>query len=603
MRTIGEKLHKLAFGFVQVVTLILAAILFLGGFLFTCYAENMDTQVVLTRWDSPLWNVLGMVVMAALFLGTLRLVCKNAARLKKLLLCLTFAWIIVLGVVLILFSKTVPAADAMSVYAAAEGLAAGDTSVIHPTDSYLSFYPQQVGLMAFLEVLFRIWNLLSKVLSLVTSASLPAYHFIKGIYVLLLCAAVYFQYQAVHLLWENDVTDCIYLLLAGANLPMIMYSSFVYGEIPSFTAFSVGLYYLLKCARRCRGNHTSICETAVSLKNTSGTGLKDNNQEGKVMPTKNKNTISPPVYAIVSILFFALSVMLRKNSLILIIAVLLAVFFEGLRQKHKKLLSASLLYVLVCGAAAWSILPLVQTSYELRANNTLNSGVPAMAYFAMGMQEASRGCGWYNGFNIETYQEASMDTELANELSRQAIAERLNYFKEHPGYAANFYLQKHLSQWADGTYASRQATLATFGGRREFFNSLYAGDLSKIFIEYGNVYQNVLYLGALLFCVGQLTKQKLHCKKNKSDTSNASELLRQHCENKVSSQKETLSFHNTLLAYIGLIGVVGGFLFHIIWEANSRYIFVYGLLLMPYAAKGLSGLERVFRIILQKVKK
>ena len=41
--------------------------------------------------------------------------------------------------------------------------------------------------------------------------------------------------------------------------------------------------------------------------------------------------------------------------------------------------------------------------------------------------------------------------------------------------------------------------------------------------------------------------------------------------------------------YLGLIGVTGGFLFHIIWEANSRYIFLYSLLLMPYCAMGLSG--------------
>ena len=40
--------------------------------------------------------------------------------------------------------------------------------------------------------------------------------------------------------------------------------------------------------------------------------------------------------------------------------------------------------------------------------------------------------------------------------------------------------------------------------------------------------------------------------------------------------------------YLGLIGVIGGFLFHIIWEANSRYIFLYSLLLMPYCARGLS---------------
>ena len=44
----------------------------------------------------------------------------------------------------------------------------------------------------------------------------------------------------------------------------------------------------------------------------------------------------------------------------------------------------------------------------------------------------------------------------------------------------------------------------------------------------------------------------------------------------------------------GLIAVLGGFLFHTIWEANSRYIFVYSLLLMPYCAAGIhDGLVRL----------
>jgi len=538
MQSFRKKIHNLALSSVQIITLLLTFFLFIGSFLATCYAENMDTQVVLTRLDSPIWNILGILVMLTLFLGAIKLLGQNIYKLKKLLLVLTLGWIILLGVMLILFSKTVPAADAMSVYAAAESLAAGNTSVIHPTDSYLSYYPQQVGLMAFLELLFRIWNLFCKLLPL--AASLPAYHFIKGIYLLLLCAAIYFQYKSVHLLWENDATDCLYLLLAGTNLPMIMYSSFVYGEVPSFTAFSVGLYCLLLGIRQI---HTYTVSPPVIV---------------------NKTSLRALFTLIISILFLVLSVMLRKNSLILIIAVLLAVFFESLRQKSKTGFICALAYVLICATLSCSILPLVQKSYELRANNTLKSGVPAMTYLAMGMQEASRGCGWYNGFNIDTYRNAGMDSSLANEQARLAISDRLAEFKSNPGYAFDFYLQKHLSQWADGTYASRQATLATFGGRREVFHSLYAGNLSKYFIEYGNVYQNVLYLGVVIFCLGAVISGKRISK---------------------SKQKAT-AFYNSLYMYIGLIGVIGGFLFHIIWEANSRYIFVYGLLLMPYAAKG-----------------
>lgn len=46
--------------------------------------------------------------------------------------------------------------------------------------------------------------------------------------------------------------------------------------------------------------------------------------------------------------------------------------------------------------------------------------------------------------------------------------------------------------------------------------------------------------------------------------------------------------------YMGMIAVLGGFLFHMVWEANSRYIFPYFLLLLPYAALGLEMIPALF---------
>ena len=161
-----------------------------------------------------------------------------------------------------------------------------------------------------------------------------------------------------------------------------------------------------------------------------------------------------------------------------------------------------------------------------------------------------------------------MDSALANEISRQAVLERLAYFREHPGYAVDFYARKHLSQWADGTYASRQATLAAYGGRIGFFQEVYDGSLSSAYIEWGNAWQNVLYLGTLVFCVSTVHRKRKNTATAPQDS-------------------DTDSLYLSLYLYVGLIAVLGGFLFHILWEANSRYIFLYSLLLMPYCAAGI----------------
>lgn len=331
-----------------------------------------------------------------------------------------------------------------------------------------------------------------------------------------------------------------------------------------------------------------------------------------------------------SILFLTLSVMLRKNSLIPIIAVLLVLLFEALRPGRNGKMRLGLLIMAVCLAVtSVGILPLVQKCYEKKAGNTLSSGVTAMSYLAMGMQEASRGCGWYNGFNIDTYDTAGMDTALANEISRLAIDERLTYFREHPGYTADFYLHKHLSQWADGTYASRQATLATYGGRSAFFKEVYEGSLSGGYIEWCNAWQNVLYLGVLVFCIGSLKNRRkskvvghmadqtaVHTAgctaDHMADQLDADQLgadrhgadrhgADRHGADRLGADRHGADRHGAdrlaadrLYIYVGLIAVLGGFLFHTFWEANSRYIFSYSLLLMPYCGAGVyTGICRI----------
>lgn len=554
-------IYRLGLNIVMLLTLLLSMLLFAGSFLTTCYADNMETQQVLLRPDNPLWNLLELAGFGLLFCGCLYLYEKIGEKFRRGLLVFTLTFVFGLGILLILFGRTVPAADALSVYNAAAEWILGNTDIIHPTVSYLSYYPQQIGLMAFLELLLRIWNL--------TGLSVPAWHFIKLVYVCLLCGAIWFQYLSLQYLWPENYKkiSCCYLVLVCCNLPMIMYSSFVYGEIPSFAALSVGCYLLLRLLG-------SI---------SPGGSYRDNVSRNNAPSVTAYDYVPRMLRQILftgfgSILFLTLSVMLRKNSLIPVIAVLLVLLFEALRPGRNGKMRLGLLIMAVCLAVtSVGILPLVQKCYEKKAGNTLSSGVTAMSYLAMGMQEASRGCGWYNGFNIDTYDTAGMDTAIANEISRLAIDERLTYFREHPGYTADFYLHKHLSQWADGTYASRQATLATYGGRSAFFKEVYEGSLSGGYIEWCNAWQNVLYLGVLVFCIDSLKKRR----KSKVVGHMADQTAGQHGADR-------------LYIYVGLIAVLGGFLFHIFWEANSRYIFSYSLLLMPYCGAGVhTGICRI----------
>ena len=622
-------IYLLGLNIVMLLTLLLSMLLFAGSFLTTCYADNMETQQVLLRPDNPLWNLLELAGFGLLFCGCLYLYEKIGEKFRRGLLVFTLTFVFGLGILLILFGRTVPAADALSVYNAAAEWILGNTDIIHPTVSYLSYYPQQIGLMAFLELLLRIWNL--------TGLSAPAWHFIKLVYVCLLCGAVWFQYLSLQYLWPEKYKkiSCCYLVLVCCNLPMIMYSSFVYGEIPSFAALSVGCYLLLRLLGGVSpgGSYRDNVSPCGSSPDSS---YRDNVSRNDAPSVTAYDYVPRMLRQILftgfgSILFLTLSVMLRKNSLIPVIAVLLVLLFEALRPGRNGKMRLGLLIMAVCLAVtSVSVLPLTQKIYEKKAGNTLSSGVTAMSYLAMGMQEASRGCGWYNGFNIDTYDTAGMDTALANEISRLAIDERLTYFREHPGYTADFYLHKHLSQWADGTYASRQATLATYGGRSAFFKEVYEGSLSGGYIEWCNAWQNVLYLGVLIFCIDSLKKRRESRAAGHMDGRTANRMAEhtagrtadQMAEHTAGRTADPIVGHTAgrtadpivghtagrtadrpgtdrlgtdhLYVYVGLIAVLGAFLFHTFWEANSRYIFSYSLLLMPYCGAGVyTGICRI----------
>lgn len=500
---INNWLYQFGYKFLGLFGLLFLGLLTLSTLLVNFYAEDMDSQVSEAHVNVLFLRLFGVLCIAALMLLIRRCCMHKLPCGKCLLLFLASCWIIGWGIYLVRVGKTIPQADSACVYSIGEAFAQHNFQMIHPTDSYLSYYPQQIGLSAFYGVVMWLWNLFP--------FSTPAYQILKCINVLCAWLILYSQYRTTHLLFGKDQADILYLLLAMFHAPLIMYTSFIYGEIPAFALFSAGVWLLL--------------EAVLSH-------------------------IRPAVLLPVSAAALILSVALRKNTLVLIIAVCIALFWEWLRTHRHGLI----IYGLCLMLGAMSILPGIQSFYEHRAGNTLSSGVPAIAYLAMGMQEASRGNGWYNGFNFYTYQDTGMDTQATAVISRQAISDRLETFREDPGYALSFYRDKFLSQWTDGSYFCRQATQVSLGERTGLLAAIYDGSLSDAFMHFCNLWQTLIYLCALLCLLPTIRRQ---------------------------NQQTSFLFH------IGLIGVLGGFLFHMIWEANSRYIFPYALLLLPYAAGGL----------------
>ncbi len=161
--------------------------------------------------------------------------------------------------------------------------------------------------------------------------------------------------------------------------------------------------------------------------------------------------------------------------------------------------------------------------------------------------------GWYN-YRIADLRYSNPKPENTKYLFNILIQERMKHFREDPKGMTEFYLRKTRSMWAE----------PSFGGLFYNQNLQYEEEndaeypIGYYFIQY---YQRalifIIFGGSILVLI-----------KNRKNLSNEMVLL--------------------------ITIFIGGFLFHILWEAKSRYIFPYVMVLIPISAIELNA-KNIFK--------
>ena len=251
-------------------------------------------------------------------------------------------------------------------------------------------------------------------------------------------------------------------------------------------------------------------------------------------------------YPIFASIFTMFAYMMRMNSLIFIIATviyLLLYLFKDIKNRKIKenliIIGITILYVII------SIVPsgIVQNYYLNKYNMDKNAEYPIISYFLMAMEESWRGNGWYNE-DIGEYALKNIDKAKVEYVDR--IKNRLKYFSENIDYTFNFYKDKIASMWAENTYS---AVRNNFSGDDE------AVEKANDIIEF---YQKALLLVTCVCCLIFLIQNR----------------------------------KNISLDIIFLITIfIGGFSFHILWEAKSRYIIPYIVVLIPVASMTIKNIK------------
>ncbi len=392
---------------------------------------------------------------------------------------------------------------------------------------YMFIYPFQIGYVA-----------IGQFLSAVAGESNYFCYQILNLIAIIL--TIFFLYKMTYELFEDERVCDIFVLLSFLLFFFFTYVTYVYNDIWSVTPGVMALYYEILYLKRKK--------------------IRDE---------------------ILAAVFLGFACMLKTNlyiALIAMVIILFADFADEILERRsrkgekprktsrgssgKKFLIA-VLFAIILFASAIIPLKLIGQIYEEKAGlSEYPRGVPKSTYFAMAMQEGEGEWGWYNGFNRNTYEAAGYDYEIADEMAKQAIEERLSEFSDRPLHALRFYARKFLSQWADPTFVSLrnlELSMRHSDTDSSFARSLVYGKFSSIFQAVMDVEHFLVFLGLLVYCVLTIKNRSL-----------------------------------TMVQALPVLFVFGGMLFHQLWEGSSRYIIRYFLTLMPLSAY---GLEKLFRKI------
>ncbi|MFQ8842984.1 MAG: hypothetical protein ACLR8P_20995 [Clostridium fessum] len=72
----------------------------------------------------------------------------------------------------------------------------------------------------------------------------------------------------------------------------------------------------------------------------------------------------------------------------------------------------------------------------------------------MGLEESKRGPGWYNGYQVKLFQKADGDADLAAAWAQADLRKTISDMAEEPAKAADFFVRKIESIWAEPTFQS-----------------------------------------------------------------------------------------------------------------------------------------------------
>lgn len=492
------KLNRILTKLYMIPISILLGITFLYSIRKSTYFElNLENETPSYSNDPIVIMLLVLVGASFLFLVLYRFIVKGKIK-KSVVRIVGIAWGVIISALAVYVYRCGVSSDAWHVNRFAEAFMAGNYELF-TTDKYLMIYPFQAFMAVYFELVYTLFGINNYI----------AFQIINVIFIgLMLWGLQLVTAEA----FEEECVSILLPVVSMMYIPLFLFSTLSYGDIPGLSLGVWAIYFTIRYLKT------------------------------------DKWQFNIPVAVL-----FCLAIMVKENSKILLMAygiIMLLKVFED-KKWFRLLLMVAVVCISLSGTAV------IKQVYVNKAGiEEFPKGTPTLSWVVMGVQdsdESSHGCGWYNGYTIDIYNECGGDYEAANEKCKEAIAEAVKGHLNNPGHAVYYYVKKWMSSWNNPDFMIQQLTE---------WNSRHSENkipLTDVFI-YGqgrtvmywimNFCHMVVMFFAFLGAVGVVKNWSL------------------------------------VRAYI-LLNVCGGMVFHeLVWETSGRYVHPYYVLLMPIAGYG-----------------
>lgn len=421
----------------------------------TTYMElYLDTEKPLYKADSPILLLLLTFVFMMLclfFFHKIKITPKLCAFFEKTSLIFT----VCISLFIIFLFRVRVSCDSEHLSNIAIAFLNGDYSSL-TGDGYLVHYPHQLGMIGLFQIVYAVFGVNHfTVLQLLNVAAVVS--------------AVYYLHRITEEMFHQPQIQILLSVLCMGLLPLYLYTTFIYGDIPGLGLSMPALYY----------------------------GIRYLNSNRKV-------------FIIPSVACMALSIILKSNNTILLTAMVILLILHRIQSKDKYALLFALLLIAVSRLATAGV-----NSYYAHASGLekISSGIPKVAWVAMGLQENDYlENGWYNSYNWNIYSENNHDTDATTKACIESIQNSLQRFAQAPQSCIRFFYKKFISQWNDPGYQS-QITIEWYSRHRDDHSNL------ALYLIYGNgrlileavmnLYHFIVLLGASIFAFCSLHERKL----------------------------------------------------------------------------------------------